>query len=80
MSRSEIKTTDDLKGRGPELDDGYEAEMERATREFEQKVRIHPATNDCPDMECAYCAARDCPFRDMFHYHHDGCPSCLTAT
>jgi len=22
------------------------------------------------------CAARDCPYGEIFHYHHDGCPSC----
>jgi hypothetical protein len=32
----------------------------------------------CPDDECSLCAIRECPFKDMFHFHHDGCPSCYT--
>lgn len=36
----------------------------------------HPPTDECPDMECGLCAKRDCPQKDVFHFHHDGCPSC----
>src|SRR5579859_6049679 len=36
-------------------------------------------TNGCIDMECMICAIRDCPHGEPLHYHHDGCPSCLTA-
>ena len=28
------------------------------------------------DGECMFCAIRDCPFDEPFHYHHDGCPAC----
>jgi hypothetical protein len=36
----------------------------------------HPATDQCPDMECMMCAMRDCPDNEPLHYHHDGCPCC----
>ena len=37
---------------------------------------VHPATTDCVDPECSWCAERDCPFSEPLHYHHDGCPMC----
>lgn len=39
-------------------------------------IASHPPTGDCDDAECTVCAVRDCPFREPFHYHHDGCPAC----
>jgi hypothetical protein len=30
----------------------------------------------CPVGECAICARIICPHNDLFHFHHDGCPSC----
>jgi hypothetical protein len=42
-------------------------------------VESHPATDACPDQECDVCSVRDCPYHDPLHYHHDGCPSCLTS-
>lgn len=39
----------------------------------------HPPTDKCPDQECSRCGKRDCPWADPLHYHHDGCPSCVTA-
>ena len=38
----------------------------------------HPSREDCDAEcgECSICAWRDCEFRDVMHYHHDGCPSC----
>jgi hypothetical protein len=26
--------------------------------------------------ECLVCAARECPFGEPLHFHHDGCPVC----
>ena len=41
------------------------------------KIRDHVVPIDeCDDVECSYCAIRDCPNDDAFHYHHDGCTSC----
>ena len=37
---------------------------------------VHPPTDECPDPECIECGARDCPYGEPFHYHHDGCPAC----
>lgn len=36
----------------------------------------HISTDQCPDVECELCSIRDCPYHDLIHYHHDGCPSC----
>ena len=36
----------------------------------------HTATADCPGSECMQCGARDCPYGEPLHYHHDGCPAC----
>jgi len=30
----------------------------------------------CDDMECSECGRIICPFDDLLHFHHDGCPSC----
>ncbi len=38
------------------------------------------APGGCVDGECSQCAVIDCPSGDLFHYHHDGCPSCLCPT
>lgn len=38
----------------------------------------HPSRDECPDEECSVCAVRDCPWHEPLHYHHDGCPSCIT--
>lgn len=32
--------------------------------------------NKCPNAECGVCAVIVCPYRDVLHFHHDGCPSC----
>jgi hypothetical protein len=53
--------------------------MAEAEREFWEEVKKHMPTSECPDMECAHCAARDCPQHDSLHYHHDGCPSCIAT-
>jgi hypothetical protein len=42
-------------------------------------IDAHPATNDCPDMECVICSLRDCPLKCASHYEHDGCPACVDA-
>lgn len=34
----------------------------------------------CPDAECSDCATVICTHGDHMHFHHDGCPSCWTAT
>lgn len=30
----------------------------------------------CPVCECGVCSVRECPERDLLHFHHDGCPCC----
>lgn len=42
-------------------------------------IAAHPPTDECPDPECYICGARDCPFHEELHYHHDGCPACSQA-
>lgn len=42
----------------------------------------HPADFVCPEgptSECTGCGARDCPYGEPLHYHHDGCPACYRA-
>ena len=39
--------------------------------------RLDALVNRCDDMECSACAVIMCPFGDAFHFHHDGCPSCV---
>ena len=36
----------------------------------------NPPFNECKIMECGMCALKVCPLVDVFHLHHDGCPSC----
>lgn len=36
----------------------------------------HPPAEECTDSECLHCGARDCPYGEPLHYHHDGCPEC----
>lgn len=43
---------------------------------LEERVKDHPPTDQCPDMECIVCGYRDCPHGEPLHYHHDGCPCC----
>jgi hypothetical protein len=47
----------------------------RTREEALRQVEGHPATADCPDMECLVCGIRDCPLQEPLHYHHDGCPA-----
>src|SRR5215469_8247999 len=42
------------------------------------RVKGHPLTGECPDLECLVCGVRDCPHGEPLHYHHDGCPTCYT--
>lgn len=42
-----------------------------------EEIEKHPPTDQCPDQECWICGARDCPFHEPLHYHHDGCPICF---
>ena len=40
---------------------------------------VHTCDDDANsggDGECLACGARDCPYGEPLHYHHDGCPSC----
>lgn len=44
-------------------------------------TNAHPAPEgggSCPleAEECSLCSARDCPYMEPLHYHHDGCPMC----
>ncbi|MCK9371159.1 hypothetical protein M0R04_14705 [Candidatus Dojkabacteria bacterium] len=45
---------------------------------FIKALETHPATKFCEDDECIYCGYRDCPHHEPLHYHHDGCPACIT--
>lgn len=36
-------------------------------------------TETCPEMECLECGARECPYSEPLHFHHDGCPACYLA-
>jgi|WetSurMetagenome_2_1015567.scaffolds.fasta_scaffold42505_10 hypothetical protein len=48
--------------------------------DFEKEVKNHPKLKDCElgeAGECIICGYRDCPFKEPFHYHHDGCPACV---
>lgn len=40
------------------------------------REQINALLNHCPDAECSVCAEIICPHKDIFHFHHDGCPSC----
>lgn len=46
------------------------------TRDSSEQTATHPSYNNCADDECTICAERDCPYKEPFHYHHDGCPAC----
>ena len=45
--------------------------LERLAAELERRNTIAAET------ECLSCGALACPHGEAFHYHHDGCPSCL---
>jgi hypothetical protein len=36
----------------------------------------HTCSPDGNMVDCDACGARDCPWGEAMHYHHDGCPSC----
>ena len=56
-------------------DDGTRPNKQsKACDKCQEVLDKHPATQDCPDAECALCGIRDCG--EPLHYHHDGCPSC----
>jgi hypothetical protein len=46
--------------------------------ELRAEIPNHPPTDECPDQECVICGMRDCPYGGPLHYHHDGCPDCLS--
>ena len=50
---------------------------ELAIINFEEEVKDHPPTSECPDPECIICGYRDCSHNEPLHYHHDGCPACF---
>jgi hypothetical protein len=53
-----------------------------AARAFIQgfvSIDHEPCTGDtdtCPEAECLECGARECPYGEPLHFHHDGCPAC----
>ncbi len=72
-SRSVPRWLEDLRAHLADL--GQDAEAELA-----EMIAVHETLDTlCPDEDCFFCAWRDCPRRDVFHYHHDGCPSCSRA-
>lgn len=40
------------------------------------ELQVCHLLDHCPDAECSTCSEIVCPFKDPFHFHHDGCPSC----
>lgn len=44
--------------------------------EYEFKHTCSDGKNGGGDGECLACGMRDCPHKEPFHYHHDGCPEC----
>lgn len=55
----------------------HKFDIKAMSNELSRLINDHPTTNVCPDQECELCSIRDCPFKNAFHYHHDGCPYCL---
>jgi len=47
---------------------------------YEDFQKTHPQEKDCQEDCCLICAFRDCPYKEPFHYHHDDCPSCFSAS
>lgn len=57
------------------------AKLSKIDEEYAEQLLItalinHPELSDCKDPECSICGFINCPFEDVLHYHHDGCPSC----
>ncbi len=46
---------------------------------YYDKIWNHPSYENCKEDECYVCCIRDCPYKEPFHHHHDGCPSCISA-
>ena len=62
-----------------EMDDDHDqAYWDARRKQLEDEARYpnHPLTDECKEAECGWCAVRDCPNKEMLHYHHDGCPAC----
>src|SRR5262245_41718436 len=58
------------------------ANVHHALRMLSEQYReqTNNIVDQCDDMECSACAVIMCPFGDAFHYHHDGCPSCVPSS
>lgn len=57
------------------------AENARKLREFDRLLAMVDALlNHCDKDggECHVCSQIVCPYKDPLHFHHDGCPSCVT--
>mgnify|MGYP003138730355 CR=1 FL=1 len=47
--------------------------LETSKRLLETSQKLPCADMNC---QCQDCASLDCPYGELFHYHHDGCPTC----
>jgi hypothetical protein len=64
--------------RRPEWTPAFQALHDRIAAAKTSGELTDALLNECSDCECLVCGAIICPFSDLLHFHHDGCPTCDT--
>lgn len=52
--------------------------LQKENKELGKKLDALLNHCDKEGGECSECSKIICPYKDPFHFHHDGCPSCYT--
>lgn len=65
--------------RMPEPTAEFKALHERIAAAKREGLLTDALLQECSDAECVICGLIVCPYEDLLHFHHDGCPSCSFA-